>query len=248
MLSDAELLRYSRHILLAGIDIDGQLKLKNSRVLIVGLGGLGSPVALYLAAAGVGELHLADFDVVDSSNLQRQIVHDTAHESLPKVESARDRLRALNPLVDLHVHNTQLDADSLGALVQDMDLVMDCTDNFHIRDELNRVCVEQGIAWVSGAAIRLSGQVTLFNPRAAESPCYRCLFPEIEESGPGCNEAGVLGPLVGVIGSIQAAEALKFLTGLGRTLQGRLLLAELGSCQFRELRISRDPGCPVCGD
>ncbi len=247
MLTDEELLRYSRHILLAGLDIEGQLKLKQGRVLIVGLGGLGSPVSLYLAAAGVGELHLADFDVVDSSNLQRQIVHDTPHAGALKVESARDRLQALNPLINLHVHDVQLDADSLTPLVQGMHLVLDCTDNFRIRDELNRVCVTQGVAWISGAAIRLAGQVTLFNPQAADSPCYRCLFPELEESAPGCNEAGVLGPLVGVIGSIQAGEAIKFLTGLGRTLQGRLLLADLGSTQFREMRISRDPHCAVCG-
>ena len=248
MLTDEELLRYSRHILLAGIDIEGQLRLKNSKVLIVGLGGLGSPVALYLAAAGVGELHLADFDVVDSSNLQRQIVHDTLHEGRLKTESAHNRLQQLNPLIRLHVHNQQLDTESLDLLVQSVDLVLDCTDNFLIRDLLNQACVTHAVPWVSGAAIRLAGQVTLFNPPAADSPCYRCLFPEQEESAPGCNEAGVLGPLVGVIGSIQAAEAIKFLTGLGRSLQGRLLLVDLGSSQFRELRISRDPDCPVCGD
>ena len=247
MLSDEELLRYSRHILLADIDIEGQLRLKNSKVLIVGLGGLGSPVALYLAAAGVGELHLADFDVVDSSNLQRQILHDTASQGRLKTESARERLRQLNPLISLHVHEDKLDLESLQELVQRVDLVLDCTDNFHIRDELNQACVAQGRPWVSGAAIRLTGQVTLFNPGAEDSPCYRCLFPEVEESGPGCNEAGVLGPLVGVVGSIQAAEAIKFLVGLGRSLQGRLLLADLGNSQFRELRVSRDPACPVCG-
>ena len=247
MLNDEELLRYSRHILLAGIDIEGQLRLKNSRVLIVGLGGLGSPVALYLAAAGVGELHLADFDLVDSSNLQRQILHDTTSEGRPKTESARERLRQLNPLIRLHVHERKLDAESLLELVQKVDLVLDCTDNFRIRDELNRVCVAQGTPWVSGAAIRLGGQVTLFNPKDSDSPCYRCLFPEVEESAAGCNEAGVLGPLVGVIGSIQAAEAIKFLTGLGRSLQGRLLLADLGNSQFRDQPVSRDPACPVCG-
>lgn len=248
MLTDEELLRYSRHILLADIDIAGQLKLKQSRVLIVGLGGLGSPVALYLAAAGVGELHLADFDLVDSSNLQRQIVHDTPHEGALKVESARDRLLALNPLVKLQLHRHKLDLDSLGELVQNVDLVLDCTDNFRIRDELNRACVAHAVPWVSGAAIRLSGQVTLFDPRQPDSPCYRCLFPEVDEAGPGCNEAGVLGPLVGVVGSVQAAEALKQLAGFGRTLLGRLLLIDMGNSQFRELRISRDPGCPVCGE
>lgn len=248
MLTDDELLRYSRHILLAGIDIEGQLRLKNSKVLIVGLGGLGSPVALYLAAAGVGELHLADFDRVDSSNLQRQILHETASNGQPKTASARQRLHALNPLIRLQVHERQLDSTSLEQLVPGMDLVLDCTDNFAIRDQLNRVCVAHAVPWVSGAAIRLSGQVTLFDPRQADSPCYRCLFPDTAENGPGCNEAGVLGPLVGVVGSIQAAEAIKHLTGLGRTLRGRLLLVDMGSSQFRELRISRDPHCPVCGD
>lgn len=247
MLTDEELLRYSRHILLAGLDIEGQLKLKQSKVLIVGLGGLGSPVALYLAAAGIGELHLADFDVVDSSNLQRQIVHDTPHDGSLKVESARHRLQALNPLLALHTHNQKLDADNLGLLVQGMDLVLDCTDNFRIRDQLNRACVIHEVPWVSGAAIRLSGQVTLFDPRQPDSPCYRCLFPAVDEDALGCNEAGVLGPLVGVVGSIQAAEAIKQLAGLGRTLLGRLLLVDMGNSQFRELRISRDPGCTVCG-
>lgn len=247
MLTDEELLRYSRHILLAGLDIEGQLRLKRSKVLIVGLGGLGSPVALYLAAAGIGELHLADFDVVDSSNLQRQIVHDTPHEGCLKVDSARHRLQALNPLLTLHVHHQKLDANNLGQLVQGMNLVLDCTDNFRIRDQLNQACVTYAVPWISGAAIRLSGQVTLFDPRQPDSPCYRCLFPEVDEDALGCNEAGVLGPLVGVVGSIQAAEAIKQLTGLGRTLRGRLLLVDMGNSQFRELGVSRDPGCTVCG-
>lgn len=247
MLTDEELLRYSRHILLADIDIEGQLRLKNSKVLIVGLGGLGSPVALYLAAAGVGELHLADFDRVDSSNLQRQILHDTPHEGAAKTASARERLQALNPLIRLQVHEGQLDAQSLPELVRDMDLVMDCTDNFLIRDQLNSACLAQRVPWVSGAAIRLSGQVTLYDPRQPESPCYRCLFGGEQEDNPGCNEAGVLGPLVGVVGSIQAAEAIKQLAGFGRSLLGRLLLVDMGNSSFREMRIRRDPSCSHCG-
>lgn len=247
MLSDEELLRYSRHILLQGIDVEGQLKLKKSKVLVVGLGGLGSPVALYLAAAGIGQLHLADFDVVDSTNLQRQILHDTASQGQLKTQSALARLQGLNPLIELHLHEGCLDSEALQQLVPQMDLVLDCTDNFLIRDQLNSVCVQHQIPWVSGAAIRLGGQVSLFNPADPASPCYRCLFPEQEESAPGCNEAGVLGPLVGVVGSIQAAEAIKQLVGLGRTLQGRLLLINMHDSRFRELPFQRDPECVVCG-
>ena len=247
MLSDAELLRYSRHILLQGIDIGGQLRLKNARVLIVGLGGLGSPVALYLAAAGIGELHLADFDAVDSSNLQRQILHDTPSEGMAKTASALARLQALNPLIRLTAHTTQLDTDSLQQRVQGMDLVLDCTDNFLIRDQINAACLRHGVPWISGAAIRLQGQVTLYDPRQPHSPCYRCLFGSGEDAGSGCNESGVLGPLVGVIGSLQAAEAIKLLTGLGSSLLGRLVLVDLHDSRFRELRIPRDPQCSACG-
>src|SRR5690554_721591 len=247
MLTDEELLRYSRHILLAGIDIEGQLRLKNSKVLIVGLGGLGSPAALYLAAAGVGELHLADFDVVDSSNLQRQIVHDTPHAGVLKIASARERLQALNPLVRLQLHGNRLDAGNLPQLVQAVDLVLDCTDNFLIRDQLNQACIDARIPWISGAAIRLSGQLTMFNPADSASPCYRCLFPQHDEAAPGCNEAGVIGPLVGVIGSLQAAEAIKYLAGFGNNMVGRLLLVDIASTEFRQLGYQRDPSCSVCG-
>ncbi|MDM7856992.1 HesA/MoeB/ThiF family protein [Thiopseudomonas acetoxidans] len=247
MLTDAELLRYSRQILLADVDIAGQLKLKHSKVLIVGLGGLGSPVAMYLAAAGVGELHLADFDVVDSTNLQRQVVHTTASEGQLKVASAQARLQALNPFIQVHTHSERLAATNLEQLVQGMHVVLDCTDNFRIRDELNAACFAQQVAWVSGAAIRLSGQLTAFDPRSADSPCYRCLFADTEEENLGCNEAGVLGPLVGVIGSLQAAEAVKMLVGFGRSLVGRLLLIDIADSRFRELRLSRDPDCSVCG-
>lgn len=247
MLSDVELLRYSRQILLTDVDIAGQLRLKQSKVLIVGLGGLGSPVALYLAAAGVGELHLADFDAVDSTNLQRQVVHDSASEGQLKVASARARLQALNPFIQVHTHSQRLTATNLPQLVQGMDVVLDCTDNFRIRDELNAVCFAQQVPWVSGAAIRLSGQVTVFDPRDAGSPCYRCLFADTEEENLGCNEAGVLGPLVGVIGSLQAAETIKLLVGFGGSLVGRLLLLDLATSRFRELKFSRDPGCALCG-
>ena len=246
-LSDEELLRYSRQILLAHVDIDGQLKLKNSRVLIVGLGGLGSPVALYLAAAGVGELHLADFDRVDLSNLQRQIAHDTASIGQAKVDSAMARLGAINPQITLVPHRQALDVDSLAAAVSSVDLVLDCSDNFSTREAVNAACVAAGKPLVSGAAIRLEGQLAVFDPRRAESPCYHCLYGHGSEAELTCSEAGVVGPLVGVVGSLQALEALKLLAGFGEPLVGRLLLIDAFTSQFRELRVKRDPGCTVCG-
>lgn len=247
MLSDDELLRYSRQILLKQIDIDGQLKLKQSRVLIVGLGGLGSPVALYLAAAGVGELHLADFDTVDATNLHRQILHDTASVGRTKVDSAIERLEALNPLVKVVPLRTALDADSLGPAVAAVDLVLDCTDNFAIREAVNGACVAAGKPLVSGAAIRLEGQLSVFDPRVASSPCYHCLYGHGSEAELTCSEAGVAGPLVGLVGSLQALEALKLLAGFGEPLVGRLLLIDALSSRFRELKVKRDPACAVCG-
>ncbi|WP_313290815.1 molybdopterin-synthase adenylyltransferase MoeB [Stutzerimonas nitrititolerans] len=247
MLSDDELLRYSRQILLKQIDIDGQLKLKQSRVLIVGLGGLGSPVALYLAAAGVGELHLADFDTVDATNLHRQILHDTASVGRTKVDSAIERLEALNPLVKVVPLRTALDADSLGPAVAAVDLVLDCTDNFAIREAVNGACVAAGKPLVSGAAIRLEGQLSVFDPRVASSPCYHCLYGHGSEAELTCSEAGVAGPLVGLVGSLQALEALKLLAGFGEPLVGRLLLIDALTSRFRELKVKRDPACAVCG-
>ena len=246
-LSDAELLRYSRQILLPQVDVAGQLRLKHSRALIVGLGGLGSPVALYLAAAGVGELHLADFDRVELSNLQRQVVHAQTSLGLPKVESAAARLQALNPEVQLRLHAGGLDADSLGAAVEAVDLVLDCSDNFATREAVNAACVVAGRPLVSGAAIRLEGQLAVFDPRRPDSPCYHCLYGHGSEAELSCSEAGVLGPLVGLVGSLQALEALKLLAGFGEPLVGRLLLVEAGSTRFRELRVKRDPACTVCG-
>jgi len=247
MLSDDELLRYSRQILLKQIDIDGQLKLKQSRVLIVGLGGLGSPVALYLAAAGVGELHLADFDTVDATNLHRQILHGTTSVGRTKVDSAIERIEALNPLVKVVPLRTALDADSLGPAVAAVDLVLDCTDNFAIREAVNGACVAAGKPLVSGAAIRLEGQLSVFDPRVASSPCYHCLYGHGSEAELTCSEAGVAGPLVGLVGSLQALEALKLLAGFGEPLVGRLLLIDALSSRFRELKVKRDPACAVCG-
>lgn len=247
MLSDDELLRYSRQILLKQIDIDGQLKLKQSRVLIVGLGGLGSPVALYLAAAGVGELHLADFDTVDATNLHRQILHGTTSVGRTKVDSAIERLKALNPLVKVVPLRTALDADSLGPAVAAVDLVLDCTDNFAIREAVNGACVAAGKPLVNGAAIRLEGQLSVFDPRVASSPCYHCLYGHGSEAELTCSEAGVAGPLVGLVGSLQALEALKLLAGFGEPLVGRLLLIDALTSRFRELKVKRDPACAVCG-
>ncbi|MBB6343250.1 adenylyltransferase/sulfurtransferase [Pseudomonas fluvialis] len=246
-LTDDDLLRYSRQILLAQIDIAGQLRLKQSRVLIIGLGGLGSPVALYLAAAGVGELHLADFDRVDLSNLQRQVAHDSHSIGQPKVESAAARLRAINPAISLQLYAQGLDADSLPAAVAAVDLVLDCSDNFSTREAVNAACVAAGKPLVSGAAIRLEGQLAVFDPRRSDSPCYHCLYGHGSEAELTCSEAGVVGPLVGVVGSLQALEALKLLAGFGEPLVGRLLLIDAFSSQFRELRVKRDPGCTVCG-
>ncbi|WP_268799594.1 molybdopterin-synthase adenylyltransferase MoeB [Pseudomonas huanghezhanensis] len=246
MLTDQELLRYSRQILLQHVDIEGQLRLKQSRALIVGLGGLGSPVALYLGAAGVGELHLADFDTVDLTNLQRQIIHDTPGVGQSKVDSAIERLTAINPDVKLLAHRTALDVDSLAAAVEAVDVVLDCSDNFSTREAVNAACVAAGKPLVSGAAIRLDGQLSVFDPRQPHSPCYHCLYGHGSESELTCSEAGVIGPLVGVVGSLQALEALKLLAGFGEPLVGRLLLIDALTTRFRELRVKRDPACSVC--
>jgi molybdopterin/thiamine biosynthesis adenylyltransferase len=247
VLSDQELLRYSRQILLQHVDIDGQLKLRQSRALIVGLGGLGSPVALYLAAAGVGELHLADFDAVDLTNLQRQIIHDTHSVGMSKVDSAMVRVQAINPHVRLQAHRVALDADSLALAVSNVDLVLDCSDNFATRGAVNAACVAAGKPLVSGAAIRLEGQLSVFDPRQPHSPCYHCLYGHGSEAELTCSEAGVIGPLVGLVGSLQALEALKVLAGFGEPLVGRLLLIDALTTRFRELKVRRDPGCCVCG-
>ena len=247
MLTDDDLLRYSRQILLPQIDVPGQLRLQAARVLVVGLGGLGSPVALYLAAAGVGELHLADFDRVDLSNLQRQVMHDSASIGQAKVDSAMARLAALNPQVRLQAHRQALDENSLAAAVQAVDLVLDCSDNFATREAVNAACVAAGRPLVSGAAIRLEGQLAVFDPRRDDSPCYHCLYGHGGEEGLTCSEAGVVGPLVGLVGSLQALEALKLLAGFGEPLVGRLLLIDALGSRFRELRVKRDPGCSVCG-
>lgn len=246
MLSDQELLRYSRQVLLAQVDIDGQLRLKQSKALVVGVGGLGSPVALYLAAAGVGELHLADFDTVDLTNLQRQIIHDTDSVGMGKVDSAIRRLQAINPEIQLVAHRLALDEDSLAAAVSAVDVVLDCSDNFTTREAVNAACVAAARPLVSGAAIRLEGQLSVFDTRRDTSPCYHCLYGHGSEAELTCSEAGVIGPLVGLVGSLQALEALKLLAEFGEPLVGRLLLIDALTTRMRELRVKRDPACAVC--
>lgn len=246
-LSDEELLRYSRQILLKEVDIVGQSLLKAAKVLIVGLGGLGSPVALYLAAAGVGTLYLADFDRLDLTNLQRQILHDSTHLGQRKTDSAVARLRALNPLIQLKVLPHVLEGDALIDAVAAVDVVVDCCDNFKTRAALNAACVLMGRPLVSGAAIRTEGQLAVFDPRRDDSPCYHCLYGDGTDSELTCSEAGVLGPLVGIVGSLQALETLKLVAEFGRPLVGRLLLIDAVSSRFREMRVHRDPECAVCG-
>ncbi len=244
-MTDAELLRYSRQILLPDFGITGQERLRSSRVLVVGLGGLGSPVAMYLAAAGVGRLVLADFDAVDLSNLQRQIIHTTAQIGRPKAESARIALAALNPDVELVTVKRSLVEETLPDIVAGVDLVLDCCDNFQTRFAVNAACVAAGIPLVSGAAIRLEGQVTAFSGRPG-GPCYQCLYPRDGGIDETCSTNGVLAPVVGIIGSIQATEAIKILTGLGEPLFGRLLLLDAALMQWRSLRLPADPSCPIC--
>lgn len=247
MMTDEELLRYSRQILLPQLDVEGQEKLRAATALIVGLGGLGSPVVLYLAAAGVGRLILVDHDAVDLSNLQRQIAHQTASIGKPKVESAAETARRLNPHCDIVTVTEKLDADNAQRWVSQSHVIVDCSDNFAVRFLLNRMSVQCKVPLVSGAAIGLDGQLSVYDPRLENSPCYRCLYDETGEEDMRCVSNGVLAPIVGIVGSIQATEAIKVLAGLGTTLVGRLLLLDGLRMQFREIRLNRNPACPVCG-
>lgn len=246
-MDDRELLRYGRHILLPQIGIEGQERLARAHVLIVGLGGLGSPVGMYLAASGIGRLTLADDDSVELSNLQRQIVHTTASLGEAKVESAQRSLRALNPDIEIVTLRERLKGDALERAVADADVVVDGSDNFATRFALNAACVRQRRPLVSGAVIRTEGQVTVFAPGRPGSPCYRCLYQETNEPGEPCAERGVLAPVAGIIGSVQATEALKILLGMGETLVGRLLVLDALTMQWRSVRLKPDPNCPVCG-
>jgi sulfur-carrier protein adenylyltransferase/sulfurtransferase len=242
-----ELLRYGRHLLLPEVAIDGQRKLKAARVLIVGAGGLGSPAALYLAAAGIGTLGLVDFDIVEVTNLQRQLLHGTRDVGRPKLDSARDRLHDVNPNVKLELHPTRLTAANALTIIRDYDLVLDGTDNFATRYLVNDACVLLGVPNVYGSIFRFDGQASVF--ATTDGPCYRCLYPEPPPPGlvPSCAEGGVLGVLPGLVGTIQATEAIKLILGIGTPLTGRLLLVNALDAQFRSVRVRRDPSCPACG-
>ncbi|MDP2380031.1 MAG: molybdopterin-synthase adenylyltransferase MoeB [Pseudohongiella sp.] len=248
-MNDQQLLRYSRQIMLPAFDVEGQQRLLLATVIIVGLGGLGSPVSMYLAAAGVGHLILVDDDDVDLSNLQRQIVHAEHSVGVSKVQSAATTIKALNQDTRVTAVKQRLDEAALTHLLATgVDLVIDACDNFNTRFMINQACVTAGVPLVSGAAIRLEGQVAVFDSRRSESPCYQCLYRASDDEQMSCARNGVLAPVVGIIGSMQALEAIKVLTGLGQDLCGRLLLFDAFSSVWRELRLPRDPACPVCGE
>ena len=247
-MDDAQLLRYSRHILLDEIGVEGQERIMLARALVVGLGGLGSPVALYLATAGIGHLTLVDHDTVDLTNLQRQIAHTEARVGQPKVDSARQALLAINPELNIRTLAARADAAALDALVGDADVVLDCSDNFSTRHAINAACVRHGVPLVSGAAIRFDGQLAVYRPQDPQSPCYACVFPpEASFEETRCATMGVFAPLVGIIGSMQAAEALKLISGAGEPAVGRMLMLDGRDMGWTDIRLPRNPDCPVCG-
>ncbi len=247
-MNDAQLLRYSRHILLDQIGIDGQERLLAAHALVVGAGGLGSPVALYLAAAGIGRITLADHDSVELTNLQRQIAHDMASLGVNKAVSAAARMKAMNPDIQVIPLQEKLAGEALAAAVSVADVVLDCSDNFPTRHAVNRACVTHRKPLVSGAAVRFDGQVAVFDLRRDDQPCYACLFPEhAQDAEMRCAEFGVFAPLVGVVGAMQALEALKLVIGIGQSLSGRFQLYDALSAEWRSLRLKKDPRCGVCG-
>jgi len=247
-MDDSQLLRYSRHILLPEIGIEGQQSFLDAHVLILGAGGLGSPAAMFLAASGVGTLTLCDDDQVDLTNLQRQLAHRTASIGVAKVESARQTLNAINPEVSINTVQERADEARLTTLAAEADIVLDCSDNFPTRYALNRVCAATNKPLVSGAATRFDGQVSVFDFRRPDSPCYNCLYPEDSEAEETrCAVMGVFAPLVGVVGALQAAEALKLVAGVGPSLAGRLLMLDGRGMEWSSLRTARNPACPVCG-
>jgi molybdopterin/thiamine biosynthesis adenylyltransferase len=247
-MTDEQLLRYSRHLLLDEIGVEGQQRILAGHALVIGAGGLGSPVALYLGSAGVGDLTIVDDDAVDLTNLQRQVAHTMARLGQPKAQSAREAVGAINPDVRVHARVARADAQLLDALVPQAGVVLDCSDNFVTRQQINAACVRHRKPLVSGAAIRFDAQLSVFDPRDAASPCYACLFPPgqaFEETA--CATLGVFAPLVGIVGAMQAAEALKLLAGVGRPLAGRLLMLDGRTMEFSEMRVARAAACPVCG-
>jgi len=239
--------RYARHIALPHIGIEGQETLLNSRVLIIGMGGLGAPASIYLASAGIGHLVLSDYDRVELSNLQRQIVHTENTIGKPKVASAKQHLLSLNPEIEITGLDYQLEDDELLEQVKHADVVLDCSDNFATRFAINRACVATQVPLVSGAAIRYEGQISVYKPAQAESPCYQCLYQDTGADGDTCSQIGILAPLVGVVGSLQAMEAIKVLLNVGDDLCGRLLLVDGLTQEWRTLKIRKDPKCAVCG-
>ncbi len=247
-MNDQELLRYNRHILLPQIDVEGQEKICQSKMLIVGVGGLGSPVSMYLAASGVGELFLVDDDKVDESNLQRQIVHNENTLGLPKVESARKNLTELNSFINVRIFDRRLDDQGLLELIYKVDVVLDCSDNFQTRKQLNRLCYQNKKPLVSGAAIRLEGQLTTFLNRDENQACYACLYEVSDDENLSCAQNGVLAPVVGIVGAAQALEAIKIITGCGEPLSGILGLFDGATNKWRYLNFKKNPQCLVCNE
>ncbi|MAM71698.1 MAG: molybdopterin-synthase adenylyltransferase MoeB [Gammaproteobacteria bacterium] len=243
---DDQLLRYSRQIMLPEMDIAGQEKLLDASVLVIGAGGLGCPAAMYLASAGVGHLTLADHDRVELSNLQRQIGHQTSSIGLSKVASLKETLLQLNPEVKITALLEKLAGDTLGMEIKNADVVLDCTDNFESRLAINSLSRHYKVPLVSGAAIRMEAQLSVFDQRDASSPCYQCLYEVDSDMSLSCSESGVMAPLVGIIGSMQAMEAIKLIAGIGQVASARLLLLDAASMQWREMKLQQDPACPVC--
>lgn len=246
MMNDEQLLRYARHIMLPDIDVEGQEKLLAASVLVIGLGGLGSPVALYLAASGVGELVLADFDTVDLSNLQRQIVHTNASVGEAKPESAKKTLNAINQDTRIRTINSRLTLEQLEEEVQAAHLVLDCTDNFEVRFAINDACLRQQTDLVSGAAVRMEGQLMVVDASSPDKPCYRCLYDEASDQQLNCSETGIAAPVVGTIGTLQALEALKIIVGIGESLAGYILTFDARYMDWRKLKLPQRPDCPSC--
>lgn len=245
-MNDDQLLRYSRQIMLPEIDVAGQDRLLHSRVLVIGAGGLGSPAAMYLAAAGIGQITIADHDTVELSNLQRQLLHRDADIGQDKAHSARTTLAGINPGIEITALSGRLDADTLDSAVNSTDVVLDCTDNFATRFDINRACIAHRVPLVSAAAVRYEGQLTVFDPRRDDSPCYHCLYQPGDEDMQTCAETGVLSPVTGIIGSLQALEAIKVLLAIGNDLCGRLVLFDALRHEWRTALLAKDPGCPAC--
>jgi molybdopterin/thiamine biosynthesis adenylyltransferase len=247
-MTDDQLLRYSRHILLDELGVEGQQRFLDAHALVIGAGGLGSPVALYLGTAGVGRITLVDHDSVDVTNLQRQIAHNLSRVGQPKAQSARDTIAAINPDVQVQPLVERADAKRLDQLVAEVDVVLDCSDNFTTRQAVNAACVAHKKPLVAGAAIGFDGQISVYDPRDAASPCYACVFPpEATFEEVRCATMGVFAPLVGIIGSMQAVEALKLIAGVGSSLAGRLQMLDARTMEWTEIRVARQPHCDVCG-